>query len=151
MPSGETPEQFDHWSESDTEPDEFEESLAGRRGTDIDIEVTQSTDGVVIVRVRGEIDRLTSPVLRGKLTEHVSPAVSMVVDLNDVSFLDSTGLSVLIFTKQEIGNTGGGCVLLASTDAHAVQRPLQVTGLDQELALCTDLAEALDLLADRHE
>lgn len=151
MPTGDAAGPFDRWSEIYRWPDDFEESLAGRRGKNIDIDVTDSVDGVVIVRVRGEIDRLTCPVLRDKLADQVPSATSMVVDLTEVSFLDSTGLSLLLFTKQVLSNNGGGCVLVANADAPAIQRPLQLTGLDQELTLCTDLAEALKELANQHE
>ena len=52
--------------------------------------------GVPVVRVAGEVDMATAPQLRERLEEMPEGTGTLVVDLTDVSFLDSTGLSVLV-------------------------------------------------------
>jgi anti-sigma B factor antagonist len=49
-----------------------------------------------IVRPHGEIDLSTVPILRQSLTEAVSRERHVVVDLSDVSFIDSTGFRELL-------------------------------------------------------
>src|SRR5579863_6222847 len=56
-----------------------------------------SADAWRVVRVTGEIDIQSSPILDDRLKKaQVEGAWSIVVDLSGVSFLDSTGLSVLV-------------------------------------------------------
>ena len=58
---------------------------------------TREVDGATIVAVGGEIDVYTAPKLRDKITELVADgAYDLVVDMEEVEFLDSTGLGVLV-------------------------------------------------------
>ena len=93
------------------------------------VTVTVSTsDTVVRVTAAGEIDSTSAPVLR----EHIdivleSGAEEFVVDLVQVSFLDSAGLCVLAAAHRRAGERGVRMRVLASS--RAVIRPLQITGL----------------------
>jgi anti-sigma B factor antagonist len=54
-------------------------------------------DGLTVVTVTGEIDVYSAPALRGKFAELADEGkYRLVVDLEQVKFLDSTGLGVLI-------------------------------------------------------
>ena len=58
---------------------------------------TRDVDGKTIVAVGGEIDVYTAPKLRDKITELVAAGVyDLVIDMEAVEFLDSTGLGVLV-------------------------------------------------------
>ena len=58
---------------------------------------TREVDGTTIVSVGGEIDVYTAPKLRDKITELVGEGgYHLVVDMEAVEFLDSTGLGVLV-------------------------------------------------------
>ena len=58
---------------------------------------TREADGRTVVAVGGEIDVYTAPRLRDKITELVAAgAYDIVVDMEEVEFLDSTGLGVLV-------------------------------------------------------
>ena len=58
---------------------------------------TREEDGRAIVAVGGEIDVYTAPKLRDQITELVSGgSYNLVIDLEAVEFLDSTGLGVLV-------------------------------------------------------
>lgn len=62
---------------------------------------TVQTDGGVVVRASGEVDLHVAPRLRSAL-EHAfdrRPA-SIVLDLADVSFMDSSGLSAIVFLRR---------------------------------------------------
>jgi anti-sigma B factor antagonist len=75
------------------------------------------------LRLIGEIDMDTSPVLRRRLES--DPLVT-VLDLREVTFIDSTGLSVLINANR---NRVDGLVL--RSPGGAVSRVLQLAGMDQ--------------------
>ena len=93
------------------------------------VTVTVSTsDTLVRVTAAGEIDSTSAPVLREHLDIVLdSGAPEFVVDLVQVSFLDSAGLCVLAAAHRRAGERGTRMRVLASS--RAVIRPLQITGL----------------------
>ena len=81
-----------------------------------------------VVRVTGEVDIQTSPILDGHLQQVFGEGhASLVVDLSQVTFLDSTGLSVLIDALKRCQGAGGR-LRLDSPQPH-VRRVFEVTGL----------------------
>jgi len=93
------------------------------------VTVTVSTsDTVVRVTTAGEVDSTSAPVLREQIDAVLdSGAPEFVVDLVQVSFLDSAGLCVLAAAHRRAGERGIRMRVLASS--RAVIRPLQITGL----------------------
>ncbi len=89
-----------------------------------------AADAWRVVRVTGEIDIQSSPILDEHLKKaQAEGAWSIVVDLSGVSFLDSTGLSVLVAAlKRGQDGDGAGGVRLTSPRPN-VRRVLEVTGL----------------------
>jgi anti-sigma B factor antagonist len=82
-------------------------------------------DRITTIRVAGEVDVATAPQLRECL-HNVDGVV--VVDLTEVTFLDSTGLNVLVNARKRLLAVGGQ---LGLRNARApVQRILQVAGVD---------------------
>jgi anti-sigma B factor antagonist len=109
--------------------------------------VASSTDvrevaGWTVVAVSGELDIYASPRLRGTLVDLVQAgARQLVVDTSDVTFIDSTGLGVLIGILKRVRAAGGQLRVVAC--GEAVLRMLRVTGLHQVFATFGSLDEAL--------
>ncbi len=81
-----------------------------------------------VVKVAGEIDIETSPALEERLRSVLDQGhSSVVIDLAGVTFLDSTGLSVLIGGLRRCQD-GGGELRLVSPRPN-VRKVLEVTGL----------------------
>ena len=60
-------------------------------------------DGHSNVRVTGEIDLATAPELRQRLDAVIAAGTrTLDLDLSDVTFLDSSGLGVLLAARQEL-------------------------------------------------
>ena len=93
------------------------------------VTVTVSTsDAVARVTAAGEVDSTSAPVLREQIDAVIdSGAPEFVVDLVQVTFLDSAGLCVLAAAHRRAGERGIRMRVLASS--RAVIRPLQITGL----------------------
>ncbi len=93
-----------------------------------------SSPGRTVVRVSGEIDMLTAPRLRDEVTPLVSAAGSdVVVDLDEVTFLGSNGLGVLVELSHQAAAAGSRFRLVCAN--RTVIRPIALTGLDQVLEL----------------
>ena len=76
----------------------------------------------------GEIDSNSAPVLRERLEPLLDGAIeTFVVDLVQVTFLDSAGLCVLAAAHRRAVEQGARMQVLAAS--RAVIRPLQITGL----------------------
>jgi anti-sigma B factor antagonist len=97
-------------------------------GEELDITVREQ-DGTAVVAVSGEIDVYTSPILQERLVEVLRDgSSSIVLDLSDVTFLDSTGLGVLITGLKRCRSAGGDLVLV--TAQANVLKVLEITGLN---------------------
>jgi anti-sigma B factor antagonist len=113
---------------------------AGERLVDVS---RREVDDVQVVSVAGEIDRLSTPALQDAIDDAVRrPAGrAIVIDLSAVTFLGSAGLATLATAAARPGHEDRPLRVVATS--HAVLRPIQVTGLDDVLALYATLDEAL--------
>jgi len=93
------------------------------------LEVTvEERAGVYVIHATGEVDISTAAELREQLDAAPADATRVVADLGGVSFLDSTGLGVLISTHKRLEEgAAGGLELVIS--ARPVLKVLEVTGL----------------------
>ncbi len=83
-------------------------------------------DGVVALR--GELDLASAPVLRQCLAEVIdSGQTDVVVDLSGLTFLDSTGISVLVAAHQQLRRREGR--LVVADPAPQARRVLEISGL----------------------
>ena len=93
------------------------------------LELTVSEDdGETLVRAVGEFDVNTAPELREELARLASEgARNIVVDLTDVSFVDSTALSVLVSALKRLRQVDGDLELASPNPS--VRRVFEITGL----------------------
>jgi len=111
-------------------------------GGALDIAV-RDEGGVVIAAVTGEIDISTVAQLRERLYELADNGGTLIVDLNRVEFIDSTGLGALVGTARRIAEHGGS--LYAVCAQPQPRRLLWVTGVDKRIPLAATVAGALML------
>lgn len=108
------------------------------------LEVVGPADGVVTIAVAGAVDLLTAPSVSEALEAAQQRTRLVVLDLRQVEFLGSAGLSVLVDAARRAGESDGKLAILATN--HAVIRAVQVTGLDALLRLFADPDEAAGYL-----
>lgn len=106
----------------------------------LDVEVKQDT---LIVRPRGEIDLGVADQLRMALEEALDREASrnIIFNLGAVSFIDSSGLGVLLGRFKRVSR-GGGRVFIVAPQPQ-VHRILDLSGLLGIMALLPSEAEAL--------
>jgi anti-sigma B factor antagonist len=92
-------------------------------GLDFDV---RRRDGQVTIAVRGDVDLQTAPQLQECLVAHGDANVT--VDLAEVGFLDSSGLSVLALAWRRAHDDGHR--LRVVNEGEFVQRVFEIAGLE---------------------
>jgi anti-sigma B factor antagonist len=84
--------------------------------------------GTVVVRVAGDLDVASAPLLRGALRDVIEAQGNLFLklDLAGMAFLDSTGLSVLVGAAHRLRESGGDLTL--TNVRGSALRVLEVTG-----------------------
>ena len=97
-------------------------------------------DGGIEVALAGEIDLSTVEELQERLETALEEDPRLIVlDLRQVSFLDSSGLRVILRLNKRQEEGGGRLVLVRG--GRRVARVLEVTGTDRQLEQVDDPSE----------
>jgi anti-sigma B factor antagonist len=84
---------------------------------------------VVVLRLAGELDLSTAPHLSERIDEVLGDGRTvLVIDLHDVTFCDSTGMSAFI-RGHHLSSAAGGALRLTGASG-VVARVLKISGLD---------------------
>ncbi|MDO0924310.1 STAS domain-containing protein [Streptomyces sp. TG1A-8] len=98
-------------------------------------------EGVRVLSVAGEIDHHTGDALRRALDVPDGPP-RVVADLHRVTFMDSSGINILLAAHRTLTEAGGWLRLAAPTPS--VLRTLQIVGIDSVIDCRDTLHQALD-------
>ena len=100
---------------------------------DLGLDVTER-DAFTVLAVRGEVDVYTAPRFRERLIELVSEGKNqIVVDLEGVDFLDSTGLGVLVGGLKRLRSNDGDLSLVCTQSR--ILKVFEITGLTKVFAI----------------
>jgi anti-anti-sigma factor len=99
--------------------------------THFDGYLSHQHDQAVVV-CSGEIDMASAAAFRALLDQAVETAPTIVIDMHDVTFLDSTGLRMFVTTALRVQNSGSVTIRNAPDN---VTRVLHITGIDTTLKL----------------
>jgi anti-sigma B factor antagonist len=93
------------------------------------VESEVSGDGMsVCLRLDGEVDASTAHLVEDALSPAFDPrCTTLVVDVADVSFMDSSGLRVLVVARNALDERGAEMVLAGDNDQ--LRRLFQISGL----------------------
>jgi anti-sigma B factor antagonist len=111
--------------------------------TEIRFEVAETEhEGVLVLRVEGEVDVSTAPELRERLDGLADRGhTSAVVDLSAVSFVDSTALGVLVSGVKR-RRAAGGDLRLVVTEPR-VAKVFEITGLTEVFGIYPTVDDAV--------
>jgi anti-sigma B factor antagonist len=109
----------------------------------VDLSLTTRTEGDrTIVTVGGEIDVYTAPKLREQLIDLVSAgSYQLVVDMEGVDFLDSTGLGVLVGGLKRVRAHDGSLRLVCTQER--ILKIFRITGLTKVFPIHNSVEEAI--------
>jgi anti-sigma B factor antagonist len=102
----------------------------------------QSQGRATVIAVRGELDLASSPALQEELDRvSASDAEMLIIDLRELDFMDSTGLSVLVRAHQRAEEQGRRLAVVKGP--QQVQRLLSLTGVSDRMTVVDNPEELL--------
>ena len=145
------------WGQEGQLPDVSGRTTAGaalrigvRRGPDVMLKVDETRQGAwTVLHVRGELDLVSSPMIR----QHVHDAVAVghrdvVLDLSEVLFCDSSGVGVLIAARRLLRSCRGRLRLIlpahGAEEGSHVNRVLGALGVRRLFEVYADTPSATD-------
>jgi anti-sigma B factor antagonist len=111
------------------------------------VEQQQQENGPALLKVAGELDQHTAPDLT-RVLENLSltPGGALVMDLADLTYCDSTGITVLVTAYHRA--QAAGCAFSLAGISHDLTRVFQTVGLDQIFTLHPTVDAAFAALRD---
>jgi anti-sigma B factor antagonist len=103
---------------------------------------TSEVGGRLLVRPRGELDLATAPGLEQLVMGRLAEGGRVVLDLRELSFMDSNGVRVLVAAHARAGDDGegeGALTIVRPVRGGAVERVIEVSGIDRALPLVDDV------------
>jgi anti-sigma B factor antagonist len=112
-----------------------------------DIKTEQLGDGTSLISLAGEVDLYTAPEFKQQLLEVIAQgAKTVLVDLTDTTFIDSTTLGVLVGGVKRLRPNGGQLVLVC--DDRNITKIFEITGLDRVFTIYPNREDAVAALGD---
>jgi anti-anti-sigma factor len=110
--------------------------------------IQQTSEGQRLrLALEGEMDLANTGIAASTLREALQCGKPVVVDLAKLSFLDSTGVALLVTAMQE----GGDRLSFLPSEHDVVRRLLNLTGLDERMTFASPLTVAPMATASRSE
>ncbi|WDM16512.1 STAS domain-containing protein [Streptomyces lavenduligriseus] len=113
---------------------------AGQAGH-LSVVTTTTDDGIRVLTLAGEIDHHTGDTLRHALDASGTPRPRIVADMRQVTFMDSSGINILIAAHRALSEAGGWLRLAAA--GESVRRTLSIVGVDALIDCHETLRHAL--------
>lgn len=113
---------------------------------DIKVLVRQSEGDAYVVELAGEIDVYTSPKVKDAITELIDQGhYNLVINLEKVRYIDSTGLGVLIGGLKRVREHGGSVSLVCTNPQ--IKKIFDITGLVKIFGIFDTESNAMKALA----
>ena len=124
--------------------------MHGPPGAPFELAVSSAPGDVRVVSLRGELDFEEAPSVSRVLDElRIDGARGVVVDLSDLTFIDSSGISVLVAAGRAAASSGG-MLVVAAPGSH-VRRVFEIVNLSELVPVDAGLDDALQRIARERE
>jgi anti-sigma B factor antagonist len=106
----------------------------------------EKTEQYALVQIHAEkIDAMRTPQLKSELTTlHAEGVKSLILDFNDVKYVDSSGISGLLLANRLCDSSNGILAMFGLSDS--VKKVLHIAQLDKVLTILPTLEEAIDAI-----
>jgi len=112
-----------------------------------EVQVADGGEDLAVLVVGGEVDFEVSPQLKARMMRTIKAGRRrLVLDLSDVTFIDSTAIGVIAGAVEKLDEAGGGSLAIVCTHEKVMQI-FEITGLDSVITVHPSREEALAALA----
>jgi anti-sigma B factor antagonist len=108
---------------------------------DFEVNIVEHADTYSLISVRGEIDLHSAPKVQHALERGAEGVEAVIVDMESITFMDSTALSMLMRATDDLQERGISLRLTAPSDA--VERLFDVTGFGEYFEVFSSREAAL--------
>ncbi|MHB1340780.1 MAG: STAS domain-containing protein [Coriobacteriia bacterium] len=110
----------------------------------MELDIAVERDGTTCrITVTGEVDVYTSPMLKAHIVDAVDDGCTdMIVDLEGVGFIDSSGLGVLVSGLRRVKERSGSMRLVCTKEN--ILKIFRITGLDKVFPVFSSMKEATE-------
>lgn len=108
---------------------------------DFEVSVVEHVDSYSVIAVRGEVDLHTAPKVQYAIERGTNGVEAVVVDMDGITFMDSTALSMFMRAKDDLQEQGVSLRLAAPSEA--VDRIFGVTGCGEYFCIYPSRTEAV--------
>lgn len=106
------------------------------------VQLSEGSGRCAVLTVSGDVDRDLVPAVRAALDELIAEGrVQIVLDVKNVTFMDSAGLGALVYGMRSSEAEQGG--LRVAGAGMQVRRLMKLSGLDEAVAMFPDVDTAL--------
>lgn len=116
----------------------------------LDVRPVEGPEEVDVLEAQGELDLSTTAQLKAPLLERIEGGLRVVLDLSRVSFIDSSGIAVVVQAYRgttETGNGDGPGLNLVIAPGSQVARVFELAALDRTMPVFTSREEAIGKFA----
>lgn len=97
------------------------------------LNINKETDGSELkIILEGRLDTVSAPQLEGELKDAVDGVTSLIFDINDLQYISSAGLRVLL-SAQKVMNKQGSMVIRGANED--IKEIFEVTGFSDILTI----------------
>jgi anti-anti-sigma factor len=108
----------------------------------------EKVDGVPIAHLREDIDASNASVAQQELADALGPdALSLVVDLGDIQYMDSAGIDMLLRLSDRLDHRRAKLIVVIP-DGSQLKRLVSIVGLPRAIAVHSTLPDALEEAAE---
>ena len=105
------------------------------------VKETRRENGTAVVSLQGELDLYNAQAVRTALADAADDAARVVVDMADVTFVDSTAMGLLIEARARLQDRAA---FVLAAPGLETRRALQVSGLDRHFTIADSVTAALE-------
>ena len=116
---------------------------------DFEVQDVVARNGVLVVAVRGELDLDSVGELRRRMGLRFGDTVPAVIDLSECTFIDSTGLSLLVRACKRAEEEGLSPHIIVALPDSQVRRTLRLTNLDGRMPVMDSRNAAVEAVGPR--
>lgn len=99
-------------------------------------------NNILVIQLTGEVDLYHAPKIKDVVLEKIKEGHdNIIIDLEKVTYIDSTGIGSLIFSRTTINKNGGNLILINIKDS--VKKIFELTKLNSFFKICEDVDHAL--------